>query len=122
MALKKEIVINNPDNGVRGNYVKLVGVQRPGNSATGSAETGQLRFDVYLNQEVRKQNMAPLPGITVVPRMELWDNCPPPSAGWDKIAAYWYGVRIELPDLMDAVDVIDLPPVIETVADTMETV
>ena len=29
MALKKEFNQNNPDNGVKGNYVKCVGVQLP---------------------------------------------------------------------------------------------
>jgi hypothetical protein len=104
MAYLKEIPQNTPDNGVKGNYVKLVVVQRPASTYDGRHDGGILTYAVYLTAEARKASLAPMASLNVQPPAELWDECPPPSAGWDAIAAYWYKNKASLPGLEDAVD------------------
>lgn len=65
MALKKDFPMNDPDNGVIGNYVKCVGIQLPQFDMSFGWTTGRLLFGIWLNKEARAAGAISLRLLTV---------------------------------------------------------
>jgi len=104
MALKKFIQQNSPDNGVGGNYLKIVRIGLEYVSGSGW-QPGNISFNVYRDQAAREAGLAPVTTFSVQVPPAFFTGMTVMEDG-EVTLGLLYQMKAMLPGLADAEDLL----------------